>query len=46
MKDQCDALSQRGIAAARLDSSMPTEAFRDAMNGIRNGSIKLLYVAP
>ncbi len=46
MKDQCDALAQRGIAAARLDSSMPAESFRAAMDGIRDGSIKLLYVAP
>ena len=36
----------RGIAAARLDSTLPAEAFRDAMKGIRDGSIKLLYVAP
>jgi ATP-dependent DNA helicase RecQ len=46
MKDQCDALAARGIPAARLDSSMPVEAFRDAMRGIRDHSIKLLYVAP
>jgi ATP-dependent DNA helicase RecQ len=46
MKDQCDALARRGIAAARLDSTMPAEAFRNAINGIRDGSIKMLYVAP
>ncbi len=46
MKDQCDALARRGIAAARLDSTLPPDAFRDAMAGIRDGSIKLLYVAP
>ncbi len=46
MKDQCDALAARGVAAARLDSSMPPEEFRNAVNGIRDGSIKLLYVAP
>ena len=46
MKDQCDALADRGIAAARLDSTMPVEAFRDAMRGIRDRTIKLLYVAP
>ena len=46
MKDQCDALAARGIAAARLDSSMPQEEFRDAVQGVRDGSIKLLYVAP
>ena len=46
MKDQCDALARRGIAAARLDSSMPQDEFRAAVNGVRDGSIKLLYVAP
>ena len=46
MKDQCDALAARGIAAARLDSTMSAEAFRDAMQGIRDRTIKLLYVAP
>ena len=46
MKDQCDALAQRGISAARLDSSMSPDAFRSAMSGIRDGSTKLLYVAP
>jgi ATP-dependent DNA helicase RecQ len=46
MKDQCDALAARGIAAARLDSSMPAEEFRAAVGGVRDGSIKLLYVAP
>ncbi len=46
MKDQCDALARRGIAAARLDSSMPADAFRSAMSGIRDGKTKLLYVAP
>lgn len=46
MKDQCDALKEKGIAAARLDSSLSTEEFRASMTGIRDGSIKLLYVSP
>ena len=46
MKDQCDALAQRGIPAARLDSSLSPEEFRKSMAGIRNGSIKLVYVSP
>ncbi|QEG00315.1 ATP-dependent DNA helicase RecQ [Stieleria maiorica] len=46
MKDQCDALAARGIRAARLDSSLTEQEFRDAMRGIRDGSIRLLYVAP
>lgn len=46
MKDQCDALAQRGIKAARLDSTLSPQDFRDAMQGIRDGSIKLVYVSP
>ena len=46
MKDQCDAMAQRGIKAARLDSTLSNEEFRDSMRGIRDGSIKMLYVAP
>lgn len=46
MKDQCDALAEKGIAAARLDSSLTGQEFRDAMRGIRDGSTKILYVAP
>ncbi|MEL6108820.1 MAG: RecQ family ATP-dependent DNA helicase [Planctomycetota bacterium] len=46
MKDQCDALERRGIAAVRLDSTLKEAEFRDAMRGIRDGSTKLLYVAP
>ncbi|NNE01272.1 MAG: RecQ family ATP-dependent DNA helicase, partial [Pirellulaceae bacterium] len=46
MKDQCDALAARGITAARLDSSLSTDEFRFAMKGIRDQSIKLLYVSP
>lgn len=46
MKDQCDALSARGIAAARLDSTLTTQEFTAAMQGVRSGSTKLLYVAP
>ncbi len=46
MKDQCDAMAARGIRAARLDSTLTNDEFREAMAGIRDGSIKMLYVAP
>jgi len=46
MKDQCDSLARRGIAAARLDSSMSASEVAEAMRGIRSGEIKMLYVAP
>jgi len=46
MKDQVDALRARGIGAARLDSSLSQEEYAAVMGGLRDGSVKLLYVAP
>lgn len=46
MKDQVDALKSKGVAAARLDSSLTTEEYKEVMDGLRSGSLKLLYVAP
>jgi len=46
MKDQIDALVKRGIAAARLDSSLSAEAYHDVLNQARSGTLRLLYVAP
>src|SRR4051794_8695622 len=46
MKDQVDALRARGIAAARLDSSLTAEETQRVYADLRAGSLKLLYVAP
>jgi ATP-dependent DNA helicase RecQ len=46
MKDQIDALRARGIAAARLDSSLGPEELRQVNEQLRSGELKLLYVAP
>jgi len=46
MKDQIDALSKRGIAAARLDSTLDADGFREVMDAVRNQRLRLLYVAP
>jgi ATP-dependent DNA helicase RecQ len=46
MKDQIDFLRGRGIAAARLDSSLSVEELRQAEEGVRAGTLSLLYVAP
>src|SRR5258708_14789368 len=46
MKDQIDALRRRGIAAARLDSTLTAEEAAEVMQGVRAGRLKLLYVAP
>lgn len=46
MKDQIDALSQRGISSARLDSSLSAEAYKAVLHQARSGLLKMLYVAP
>ncbi len=46
MKDQIDQLARRGVAAARLDSTLTAEEIRDLMGRVRAGSLRLLYVAP
>src|SRR6476646_6411072 len=46
MKDQIDFLRGRGIEAARLDSSLSLEETREVTDRLRDGTLKLLYVAP
>jgi len=46
MKDQIDALAARGIAAARLDSTLNFEEYKGVMERLRSGELRLLYVAP
>jgi len=46
MKDQIDFLTSRGVAAARLDSSLSAAEVRDVESRVRSGALKLLYVAP
>jgi ATP-dependent DNA helicase RecQ len=46
MKDQIDFLTQHGVTAARLDSSLELDELRDVDRRLRDGSLKLLYVAP
>jgi ATP-dependent DNA helicase RecQ len=46
MKDQVDALRARGVAAARLDSSLTAEETQQVNADLRAGMLKLLYVAP
>lgn len=46
MKDQIDALAARGIAAQRLDSTLTADEYRQTMDDVRSGELKLLYVAP
>jgi len=46
MKDQIDFLKARGIAAARLDSSLSLDETRTIGDQLAAGTLKLLYVAP
>jgi ATP-dependent DNA helicase RecQ len=46
MKDQIDFLKRRGIAAARLDSTVAPEEARAVAAAMNRGALKLLYVAP
>ncbi len=46
MKDQIDQLKRLGIAAERLDSTLTAAEYRATMDAIRNGRLRLLYVAP
>ncbi len=46
MKDQVDDLRARGVAAARLDSSLGASEVRQVYSDLREGRLRLLYVAP
>lgn len=46
MKDQVDVLVARGIAAARLDSTLTAAEVAEVYESMVNGTLKLLYVAP
>jgi ATP-dependent DNA helicase RecQ len=46
MKDQIDLVARCGIDAARLDSSLGANEVRSVSDRLRDGSLKLLYVAP
>jgi len=46
MKDQVDALTECGVPAARIDSSVTPEERQDALEQIRTRRLKLLYISP
>lgn len=46
MKDQVDALVNRGIPATLINSSLSFEEQKERIRGLRNGEYKLVYVAP
>ncbi|MBU1902161.1 MAG: DNA helicase RecQ [Proteobacteria bacterium] len=46
MKDQVEQLTQMGVSAAFLNSSLSIEEYRRNVKAVKAGAIKLLYMAP
>jgi len=46
MQDQVAALRTAGVAAARLDSTIQSDARREWLSAARDGQLDLLYVSP
>lgn len=46
MKDQVDALSRRGVAAAFINSALSTTEVADCMARAQDGALTMLYLAP
>ena len=46
MRDQVEALRRRGIAAARLDSTLTPVEQESVLTNLSGGKIKLLYLSP
>ena len=46
MKDEVDALRVNGISASYINSSMSSFEQNETLNQLKNGQLKLLYVAP
>lgn len=46
MKDQVDLLHANGIQAAYINSSLTYNQIKETMENVKNGFVKLLYIAP
>lgn len=46
MKDQVEQLESSGVSAAYLNSSLAPEEYRQNLKRVRQGEVKLLYMAP
>ncbi len=46
MKDQVDSLTQNGVSAASINSSMDWEDVSDIFRAVRRNELSLLYIAP
>ena len=45
MKDQIDFLKKKHIPAAKLDSGMPIDEYRDTLDMARSGTLKILMIS-
>lgn len=46
MKDQVDYLHSKGVEAAKLDSSLTLDEYREVIFKVRNNRMKILFVSP
>lgn len=46
MKDQVDALEERGVAATLINSSLSWPEQKKRLEGMKNGAYQLVYIAP
>jgi ATP-dependent DNA helicase RecQ len=46
MKDQVDGMVAKGVAAARLDSTLDADGYAEVVGRLLRGELKLLYVSP
>jgi ATP-dependent DNA helicase RecQ len=46
MKDQVDALTEAGLRATFLNSSLDAESRRERIRALKNGELELVYAAP
>ena len=46
MKDQVDQLNDAGVSAVAINSALTNDEARDIYRRLRQGTVKLLYVAP
>lgn len=46
MKDQVDSLTEAGLSATYINSSLPLSEANERMRAVLEGHVKLLYVAP
>lgn len=46
MKDQVDALEERGVAVTLINSTLSWNEQKERLDGMKNGAYRLVYIAP